>query len=129
MGRPDHRIPPKPLPKPVPPALPAWIDVTVEALPLPAPARKRQGAVDGSHLGLIVTDLLSEGAIVERVEAGSPAEAAGLEAGDVIRKINQHNIRTAAEALRELQRIPTGNTVFLLICRDDAEQIVEMDTE
>jgi S1-C subfamily serine protease len=105
------------------------IDVTVEALPLPLSHRKRHDIDDLSHLGLTFGDLGSEGPIVERVEPGSAAETAGLEPGDVIRKINQHTIRTAAEARRELQRIPAGSTVFLLICRDDEEQIVEMDTE
>jgi S1-C subfamily serine protease len=105
------------------------IDVTVEALPVTLPQRTRPGPDDVSHLGLTVGDFGSEGPIVERVEAGSAAETAGLEPGDVIRKINQHRIRTAAEARRELQRIPAGSTVFVLICRDDEEQIVEMDTE
>ena len=66
---------------------------------------------------------------MERVEAGSAADAAGLEPGDVVRKINQQTIRTAAEARRQLQRIPVGSPVFLLICRDDEEQLVEMDRQ
>jgi S1-C subfamily serine protease len=105
------------------------IDVTIEALPLALPHRKLHRTGDVSHLGLALGDLGSDSPIVERVEPGSVAEMAGLEPGDVIRKINQHTIRTAAEARRELQRIPAGSTVFLLICRDDEEQLVEMDTE
>jgi serine protease Do len=105
------------------------IDVTIEALPLALPHRQLHRTGDVSHLGLALGDIGSPNPIVERVAPGSAAETAGLEPGDVIRKINQHTIRTAAEALRELQRIPAGSTVFLLICRDGEEQIVEMDTE
>jgi S1-C subfamily serine protease len=66
---------------------------------------------------------------VERVEEGSVAAMAGIEAHDIIRKVNQHTIRNAAEARRELQRLPIGSTVFLLVSREGEERIVEMDTE
>jgi serine protease Do len=110
------------------------IDVTIEALPIRLSPKSRH-ANDESRLGITFGNLgaeeheLAEGPIVERVDAGSAADAAGLEPGDVVRKINQQTIRTAAEARRQLQRIPVGSPVFLLICRDDAEQLVEIDRQ
>lgn len=111
------------------------IDVTVEALPIRLSPKPRHANDESSRLGITFGNLGAEehgsadGPIVERVEAGSAADAAGLEPGDVVRKINQQTIRTAAEARRELQRISVGSTVFLLICRDDAEQLVEMNRQ
>jgi len=114
---------------------PHAIDVTIESLPISRPPRRHHVNADDSRLGITFGDLDSEeqgpadGPIVERVDAGSAADMAGLESGDVVRKINQQTIRTAADARRELQRVPVGSTVFLLICRDDAEQVVEIDGE
>ena len=114
---------------------PRPIDVTIEAMPIPLSPRLHRAEDDGRRLGLTFGDLISEeygpgdGAIVERVEAGSAAGLSGLEPGDVIRKINQHTIRSAADARRELQRISVGNTMFLLITRDDDEQIIVMERE
>jgi S1-C subfamily serine protease len=110
------------------------IDVSIEELPLPRSQRKHHAAEDPRRFGLTFADLepgpgQAGGSLVEAVEDGSTAAAAGIEPGDVIRKINTHMIRTAAEARRELQRIPTGTTVFLLVWREGEEQIVEMDRE
>ena len=110
------------------------IDVTIEELPLPPSQRKHHVAEDPQRFGLTFVDLepgpgQAGGTLVEGVEDGSTAAEAGIEPGDVIRKINTHTIRTAAEARRELQRIPTGTTVFLLVWREGEEQIVEMDRE
>jgi serine protease Do len=111
------------------------MDVLVEPFPLPRSQRQHLGTDDPRRFGLALADLDSglrgavEGPIVERVEESSVAERAGIEAHDIIRKINQHTIRTAAEAQRELQRLPIGSPVFLLIWREGEEQIVEMDIE
>ena len=110
------------------------IDVTVEELPFPSSPLKHRAAEDPRRFGLTFADLepgsgQAGGSLVEDVENGSPAAAAGIEPGDVIRKINTHRIRTAAEARRELQRIATASTVFLLVCREGEERIVEMERE
>jgi serine protease Do len=109
------------------------IDVTVEAFTIPSSPRKHR-VPEEPCFGLTFADLESEsgpadGSLVEGVERGSAAAAAGFEPGDVIRKINMHTIRTAADAQRELQRIPTGSTVFLLVRQDGEDRIVEMEKE
>jgi serine protease Do len=110
------------------------IDVTVEELPLPTSPRKHHAAEDPGRCGLTFADVepgwgQAGGSLVVGVEDGSVAEAAGIEPGDVIRKINTHTIRTAADARRELQHIPTGSTVFLLVWQEGEERIVEMERE
>ena len=108
-------------------------DVTVEELSVPS-ARKPHPDENPRRFGLTFADLEpgtgpAEGSLVEGVENGSAAAAAGIEPGDVIRKINTHTIRTAADARRELQRIPPGSAVFLLVRQDDEDRIVEMEKE
>jgi len=111
------------------------MDVTVEPLLPPQAQRQHHATDDPLRFGLKLGDLNSElrppaeGPIVERVEDGSVAETAGIEPGDILRKINQHMVHTAAEAQRELQRLPIGSPVFLLIWREGDERIVEMDIE
>ena len=110
------------------------IDVTVEELPLPPPPRTHRPAEAPRRFGLTFADLepgagQARGSLVESVEDGSPAAVAGIEPGDIIRKINRHTIRTAAEARQQLQHIPTGSTVFLLVWQEGEERIVEMDRE
>jgi serine protease Do len=110
------------------------IDVSVEALPLPAPHTKRLSAEDPWRCGLTFADVeagwgQAGGSLVVGVEDGSAASAAGIEQGDVIRKINTHTIRTAADARRELRRIPSGTTVFLLVWQEGEERIVELERE
>ena len=61
--------------------------------------------------------------------SGSVADTAGLETGDVVRKVNRQTTRTAAEAMKELRRMPTGGTAFVLIWRDGDELLVELPTE
>ena len=110
------------------------IEVVVEELPLP-PSRSRPHAVEEPwSLGLTFADVKAGpgqpgGSLVESVESGSAGAAAGIEAGDVIRKINTHTIRTAADARRELQRLPARGTVFLLVWQDGEERIVEIERE
>ena len=111
------------------------MDVVVEPFPLPRSQRQHLRTEDPRRFGLTLADLDSElrgaaeGSIVERVEEGSVAAMAGIEPGDILRKINQHLVRTATEATRKLQRLPQGSTVFLLIWRDGEERIVEMNID
>jgi serine protease Do len=111
------------------------MDIAVEPLLPPLAQRPPHATEDPLRFGLRLGDLdprlrgAAEGSIVEHVEDDSVAAMAGIEPGDIIRKINQHMVRTAAETTRELQRLPAGSTVFLLVWRDGQERIVEMNTE
>jgi membrane-associated protease RseP (regulator of RpoE activity) len=65
------------------------------------------------------------GVLVRSVQKGSPAEAAGLKAGDVIVKVNNQPISSGAD-WRHLMRNQRGGTVTLGIIRDRREHSIAM---
>jgi len=63
------------------------------------------------------------GALVTDVDASGPS-AGVLRQGDVILSVNRQNVSSAADAGRELQRIPSGRIAQILVWRDGAETFV-----
>jgi serine protease Do len=55
------------------------------------------------------------GALIERVQPGSPSDDAGLQPGEVIVGVNRHETRSAADVQRALSNIPKGQDVLVLI--------------
>ncbi|MGB9104751.1 MAG: Do family serine endopeptidase [Terriglobales bacterium] len=55
------------------------------------------------------------GALVGRVEPGSPADNAGLTRGDVIMQVDRKDTATAADVKDALSKIPDGQDVMLLV--------------
>jgi serine protease Do len=53
-----------------------------------------------------------EGALVQRVQPGSPAQEAGLRAGDVIVEINKKAVNDADGAARLLKQSTNGQTLL-----------------
>jgi serine protease Do len=113
---------------------PVTFDVEVEMLSSPAP-RRESNRVERPDLGLTLADRTPaarraiDGPLVQQIQDGSVAADAGIEKGDVVRRVNQRTTRTAADAMQELRRMPTGRTAFLLIWRNGEEILVEMPTE
>jgi serine protease Do len=56
-----------------------------------------------------------QGAIVEDVLPGSPADNAGLQRGDVIMEVNRHPAKTAGEVVQALSSVPTGQDALVLV--------------
>jgi serine protease Do len=69
------------------------------------------------------------GAVVTDVEQGSPAARAGMQPGDVIVRVGRQEVETAADAQRELARIPSGGTAFLRVVRGGQETFVTVTKE
>ncbi|MGH9346090.1 MAG: Do family serine endopeptidase [Vicinamibacterales bacterium] len=69
------------------------------------------------------------GAVITDVEPGSPAARAGLSPGDVITRVNRRPVATVAEATRELARVASGGTAFLLVLRGGEETFVTVTKE
>jgi len=69
------------------------------------------------------------GAVITDVEQGSPAARAGLQPGDVIVRVGRQTVETAAEAQRELARLPSGGTAFLRVVRNGQETFVTVTKE
>ena len=71
----------------------------------------------------------SRGAVVVDVDPNSPAARAGLTEGDVILRVGQTPVGNAADAQRELARVPSGGTAFLRVLRDGQETFVPVTKE
>ncbi len=92
---------------------------------------KNKGAVDRGWLGVTLQGLDKEladslgldsadGALVTSVVAGSPAEKAGIEVGDVIVSYDGDAIKDARELSRLVGAADAGDDVKLKVWRDDA---------
>ena len=71
----------------------------------------------------------AQGAVVTDVEPGSPAARSGLAPGDIIVRVGRESVDTAADASRELGRIPSGGTAFLRVVRNGQETFVAVTKE
>jgi len=56
-----------------------------------------------------------QGAVIERVLPGSPADNAGLQPGDVVQGVNRHEVKSAADVQQALSKVPAGQDALLLI--------------
>jgi len=91
------------------------------------------GALSGRRLGVAVDELtgqlaeyfgVKEGLLVTSVTDGSAASRAGLKAGDVIRSINGHTVRSRDDLVREL-RDANDDQLTIAIVRDKKESEVK----
>ncbi len=79
-----------------------------------------------SAIGVSVRDVedaadgVDEGAVVTDVRADGPADAAGVESGDVIVAFDGERVRGARQLARLVQETPAGRTVPLRVQRDGA---------
>jgi len=67
-----------------------------------------------------------EGALVSSVEKGGPAEAAGVEPGDVILKLNGQPLKDSSELPVQIAGISPGTSVELEIWRNHASRTISV---
>jgi len=67
-----------------------------------------------------------EGALVSSVEKGGPAEHAGIQAGDVILKLNGQPLKDSTELPVQIAAISPGTSVDLEVWRDHATRTVSV---
>jgi len=72
---------------------------------------------------------LNSGAIVENVEAGSPAESVGIQPGDVIHRMGNTRIATAADLTRAIKSLGNQPQVVLQIERNGQLMFRTVDLE
>ena len=56
-----------------------------------------------------------KGAVIQRVQPGSPAEDAGLQPGDVIQSVNRQQTPTASDVQKALGNVPQGQDAMVLV--------------
>jgi len=56
-----------------------------------------------------------KGAVIQRVQPGSPAEEAGLQPGEVIQSVNRQQTPSAADVQKALASVPQGQDAMVLI--------------
>jgi serine protease Do len=116
--------------------------VTIGALELEKRNREnssQQGVEQGFGLSLgdLTSDLASQlrlpagtrGAVVESVAPFTPASNVGMRRGDVVVEVNRQPISSAADALRELRSVSSGEPAYVLFWRNGVQQFVELRKE
>ncbi|HEY7434107.1 MAG TPA: PDZ domain-containing protein, partial [Methylomirabilota bacterium] len=116
---------------------PVTLDVTIAQMDEPDQPAVAQAEEEKSPLGLTVETVtpsvarelkLSEprGVVVRGVRSGSPAENAGIQAGDVITEVNHEAVADAAQMKRVLAKHPKGAPVVVMIHRNGTNLYVAM---
>lgn len=57
------------------------------------------------------------GALVKNVHSKAPASKAGLQIGDIIRKVNGHQVSSARDALNQIVRLKPGTSIRMTLFR------------
>lgn len=119
---------------------PTTLPITIGELDLEDEGRPAEVRVEdlNTGFGMSLQDLAAEsarelrlprgttGAVVTNVEPGGAAQTGGIRPGDVITAVNRSAVSTAAEAIRELNRVESGRSAFLLVVRPDEEQFLRL---
>jgi putative serine protease PepD len=77
-------------------------------------------------LGVQIADANGTGATITKVTSGSPAESAGLKAGDVITALDSQTITSAADLSAAVSSATVGQKVSITINRGGAIQTVQV---
>jgi serine protease Do len=67
-----------------------------------------------------------KGALVAQLTPGGPAEKAGLKPGDLVQKVNGHDVTSAADLTRQVGLARPGETIHLVVRRDGSERDVDI---
>ena len=88
------------------------------------------GAAQHARLGLTVSNITPDlrqqynlpnsvnGAVIQSVRPGSPADDAGLAAGDVILGVDRHPVQSADNFVNQVHAAPAGKDILLLVWAD-----------
>src|SRR5262249_51208176 len=82
------------------------------------PKAFRSTPAAAGYLGVVIHGDSQHRPVIEAVERDSPADDAGLKAGDLIMKLDKAPITTDAEARDQLRATPAGEPVVLNVTRE-----------
>ncbi len=103
------------------------VDVVLEARPTAAERKaaaeekteaQPQQEAGTAYLGAYIKDNGGDGVLIDSVNEDSPAEDAGLQSGDVILKIDNKDVSSAADLKAEISKHLPGERVDLTVERD-----------
>jgi serine protease Do len=80
----------------------------------------------GSGIGVRVRDVTDGGVTVEEVQPGSPAEKAGVKAGDRFVEFDGERVRSGRQFARLVQETPPGRKVKAIVMRDGQQKDLEI---
>jgi serine protease Do len=94
---------------------------------------KEKGKVTRGRIGVQIQEVSKEtaeafglpkpaGALVNSVEKGAPADKGGVEAGDIILKVDGREVRSSAELPRIITMVKPGTKVTLTVWRKGAQR-------
>lgn len=97
-----------------------------------------QGSVARGWLGVLIQEVnrdLAEsfglkrprGALIAEVMSGSPAEAAGLQSGDIVLKYDDEAIELSSDLPPMVGRTPVGETAELTVLREGREMTLDVE--
>jgi putative serine protease PepD len=84
------------------------------------------GKVQHAYLGIRVGDAARGGAEVSSVVSGSPAEKAGIKAGDVIAKVDDKTIASADDLTAAVGADRPGDSVTIVVTRNGQTQTLHL---
>jgi predicted metalloprotease with PDZ domain len=90
---------------------------------------KREWSSDGAYLG-VQLDAASksvEGVLISEVVSGSPADGAGLQAGDLILAIDGQTVESAEVLAEKISSHQSGDAVTLKLMRADKVQTIDVE--
>lgn len=80
---------------------------------------KTDGSVDRPMIGITATtDSNIGGALIVSVAKGSPAESAGIKAGDLITKVDGQRVNSTEEVINYFSKKKVGDSVVVTLLRD-----------
>jgi serine protease Do len=93
----------------------------------------KNGKVKRGKLGVTITDLTqdltsqfgfkgTQGALVQDIEPGQPAERAGVQAGDIFTEFQGQRVEDSSRLRNLVAQAPPGSTVRFKVWRDGAER-------
>lgn len=111
-----------------------------QVLDLPRLDARLNTLIQGSTIGVEIRDVdaadvkrekLPEptGAAIEEVRAGSPAEAAGFRAGDIVVTFDDERVRSARHLSRLIEETPDGRQVDATVVRDGERMTLQVVPE
>ena len=99
----------------------------------------KYGKIEWPRIGVYMQPELTEdlakefgverGVLVTGVQKSSPAEKAGLKAGDIIQKVNGKEVDSPLDLKKEVLKLEIGEQIVLTIIRDKEEIAVALTTD